>query len=173
VRWVWGIFLLAGAVFANCFVEAGQYYGVNPWLLYAIAKTESGLNPYAVEVISRKKLPLSCPYRYKRGKYYYSCFPQNYYEALRIVRIAQKHNANFSIGLMQVNKVWLKEISKYGYGIENLFNWCNNVKIGAWILARCISEYGNSWKAVDCYNKGIRGARGWSHYTILVRKNLK
>jgi len=31
-----------------CFVSAGQHYGVNPYLLYAIAKVESGLNPRAI-----------------------------------------------------------------------------------------------------------------------------
>jgi soluble lytic murein transglycosylase-like protein len=31
-----------------CWNEAAQRYGVNPQLLYAIAKTESGLNPHAL-----------------------------------------------------------------------------------------------------------------------------
>jgi len=31
-----------------CWEEAAQYYGVNPYLLYAIAKTESSLNPSAI-----------------------------------------------------------------------------------------------------------------------------
>ena len=44
---------------ANCFVEAAKYYKVNPYILWSIAKVESNLNPYAVEVISKKPLPLS------------------------------------------------------------------------------------------------------------------
>lgn len=42
-----GIFSLLFVVslsFSYCFVQAGNYYGVSPSLLYAIAKHESGLN---------------------------------------------------------------------------------------------------------------------------------
>ena len=156
---------------ANCFVEAAKYYKVNPYVLYAIAKTESNLNPYAVEVISKKPLPLSCPYKKKNGKYYYSCNNSSYEEALKVIEIAKRHKANFSVGLMQINKAWLKEIYKYGYSLESLFDWCNNVIIGAWILSQCISEFGNSWKAIDCYNKGKK-AKDWSLYTEVVCENL-
>ncbi len=34
--------------FSYCFEQAGVYYRVSPSLLYAIAKVESGLNPYAL-----------------------------------------------------------------------------------------------------------------------------
>ncbi|MGI4846678.1 MAG: lytic transglycosylase domain-containing protein [Janthinobacterium lividum] len=40
--------LLAPAKARACWDEAGAYYGVNVHLLYAIAKTESGLNPRAI-----------------------------------------------------------------------------------------------------------------------------
>lgn len=38
-----------------CWAEAGQRYGVSPQLLYAIARTESGLNPQAVNLTHRQR----------------------------------------------------------------------------------------------------------------------
>lgn len=39
--------LLTSSAFADCFVKAGQRYGIEPELLKAIATVESGLNPKA------------------------------------------------------------------------------------------------------------------------------
>ncbi len=36
-----------------CWQEIGHKYGISPYLLYAIAKTESGLNPHAVNRANR------------------------------------------------------------------------------------------------------------------------
>jgi soluble lytic murein transglycosylase-like protein len=42
------LLIFSQSVFANCWDKAGHYYHVDPWLLYAIAKVESGMNPNAV-----------------------------------------------------------------------------------------------------------------------------
>ncbi len=34
--------------YSFCFEQAGAHYGINPLLLWAIAKVESGFNPYAL-----------------------------------------------------------------------------------------------------------------------------
>jgi soluble lytic murein transglycosylase-like protein len=40
--------IMASSPAIACWAETGNKYGINPYLLYAIAKTESGLNPSAV-----------------------------------------------------------------------------------------------------------------------------
>ncbi|HID66351.1 MAG TPA: hypothetical protein EYP32_05965 [Aquificaceae bacterium] len=162
------IFLNFSLGFGNCFVEAGFYYKVNPYILFAIAKVESNLNPYAIEVISNKKLPINCSKRRKNGKYYYSCFPKSKDEALKILKLAQKEGANYSLGLGQINKIW---IERYKLNAEKLFDACYNVYWSAYILNRCYKFFGNSWKTIDCYNKGLL-ASSESEYVLKIYKEL-
>jgi len=68
---------------------ASLEYGVPYETMYAIAKVESSLNPYAVNV--------------ERKSYY----PKTEEEALRLI----KGRENYDLGLMQINSYWVK---KYG-----------------------------------------------------------
>lgn len=47
-RFIFLLLLISQSALANCWNSAGQYYHVDPWLLFAIADVESGLNPNAV-----------------------------------------------------------------------------------------------------------------------------
>lgn len=59
-------------------------------------------------------------------------------------------NGTYDFGLMQINSSWYR---KLGPGIwSTLSEPCTNVKVGAWILSKCISTYGYTWRAVGCYN---------------------
>lgn len=86
-------------------------YDVPPLLLWSIAKNESGLDPYAVNV---------------------------------------NKNGTYDYGLMQINSFWEDLIGEESWNA--LRNPCHNVKVGAWILALCIEEFGYRWKAVGCYH---------------------
>ena len=47
-RFIFLLLLISQGAFANCWNTEGEYYHVDPYLLFAIAEVESGLNPYAV-----------------------------------------------------------------------------------------------------------------------------
>lgn len=42
------LLIISQSACANCWNKAANYYHVDPWLLFAIAKVESDMNPYAV-----------------------------------------------------------------------------------------------------------------------------
>lgn len=63
--------------------------------------------------------------------------------------INRNTNGSYDYGVMQINSIWAK---KLGSTWNALTDPCTNVKIGAWILAQCIQDYGYTWRAVGCYN---------------------
>lgn len=56
---------------------------------------------------------------------------------------------SYDFGLMQINSRWKKEL---GPVWDQLRDPCTNVRVGAWILSQCVKDYGNTWRAVGCYN---------------------
>ena len=56
-------------------------------------------------------------------------------------------------GIMQINDWWLKKVLwKQGITKADLYDACYNIEIGTWILAQCIQQHGQVWRAVGCYN---------------------
>lgn len=122
--------LIPDWVSAFCFQEAGSRYHVSPWLLWSIAKVESGLDPSAIN---------------------------------------QNRNGTVDVGLMQVNSIWAEQLGKTW---DHLDDPCTNVMAGAWILNRCVQDYGYTWKAVGCYHSRTperRDAYALKIATILAR----
>ena len=70
--------------------------------------------------------------------------------------INKNKNGTYDIGLMQINSKWLPVLKRYGITEKDLYNPCQNVFVGAWVLAQCINKFGQTWKAIDCYNKGSK-----------------
>ena len=59
-------------------------------------------------------------------------------------------DGSYDFGLMQINSSWAKP-----WGLEiwiTLGDPCANVYAGAYVLADCIKQYGQTWDAVGCYN---------------------
>ena len=78
-------------------------------------------------------------------------------------------NGSYDFGLMQINSSWAKKI---GYDLwMELANPCQNVMVGAWILAGCIERHGYTWEAVGCYN--TPDPRKQVKYITKVRKALR
>ncbi|CAH0297334.1 lytic transglycosylase [bacteria symbiont BFo1 of Frankliniella occidentalis] len=63
------------------------------------------------------------------------------------------------IGLMQINSSWFPVLVKMGITRESLLsNPCQNIYVGAWILAKNIAANGVNWESVGAYNAGFRNA---------------
>lgn len=131
-----GVVLLALPARA-CWQEAGSRYQVDPSLLYAIARTESGLDPAASN---------------------------------------RNRNGSMDIGLMQINSAWLPDLARHGVSVQDLWDPCTNIHVGAWVLAQKMHRLGATWDAVGAYNatstaKRIRYA--WKVYRNLERTSTE
>ncbi|HCA7081259.1 TPA: lytic transglycosylase domain-containing protein [Citrobacter sedlakii] len=63
------------------------------------------------------------------------------------------------VGLMQINSSWFPTLASMGITRNDLLNNpCQNIYVGAWILAKNISSNGVNWESVGAYNAGFKGA---------------
>lgn len=116
---------------ADVFDAPCSRYRVPKPLVLAIAKTESGLDPWCVNVAGKDYRPGS-----RDG-------------ALAIIRQARARGLSHDIGLMQINSWWLKHL---GISPEAALEPRNNATLGVWILAKEIQRHGYNWKAVGAYH---------------------
>ena len=71
----------------------------------------------------------------------------------RAVALNRNRNGTVDIGVMQINSGWLPQLEKYGITSRHLLDPCINVHVGAWILSRNMTRFGEtSWRAVGAYN---------------------
>jgi len=81
-------------------------------------------------------------------------------------------DGNRALGLMQINTVHLPDLERAGIRRNDLFDACTSQRVGAWILARCIADFGATWKAVGCYYAGpaSRNTRAQADYVLDVQR---
>ena len=107
--------------------------------MQAIARTESGFNPYAIGVVKGSIKQ-----------------PSNLSEAVKAVEQLEKAGKNFSMGLVQINKY---NLEKYGLNFTAVFEPCKNLKAGPTILAECFDRASREpqdalQQALSCYYSG-------------------
>ena len=134
---------------------------IDPMTFQAIARTESGVNPYAIGVVSGSL---------KRQ-------PENHQEAVNAVKMLRQQGRNFSMGIVQVN---VKNMRPYGLTDDTIFDVCENLRVGGAILKDCFNRAkGDSQQrlqqALSCYYSGNfrRGFASHDNYVAQVVNNAK
>lgn len=91
---------------------------VAPETLHAIVGVESSANPFAVAVVGGV----------------IKSQPETKEDAISLIKDLEKKGANYSVGLMQINK---NNFAGHGLDIETAFDYCQNIKAGAKIFEDC------------------------------------
>jgi soluble lytic murein transglycosylase-like protein len=79
-------------------------------------------------------------------------------------------NGSYDYCHMQINSSWASEIGETAWA--SLGDPCQCTQVGAWILSRCIRDYGYTWQAVGCYHakdKNKRVSYSWKIYNVLKK----
>lgn len=127
---------------------------------YAIARSESNLNPYAIGV--------------NKGAKGLARQPRNYQEAVQAAYRLRAEGKNIDLGLAQIN---ITNFGWLGLSIEKAFNPCENLKAMQKVYLDCLNRFGGSGqgtpmqRAFSCYNTG-NASRGFRNgYVAKVTKN--
>lgn len=117
--------------FAPMFAEVAEHWQIPENWTVAIAKTESGLKPWALNIEGQ------------------SLFFDTKEEAMEAAQVAFDAGRSFDCGLMQVNSFWLK---KYDIPLEAIFDSLANIYMGGFILKEEIKRHGENEKALGAYH---------------------
>jgi len=116
---------------------------VHPTTMSAVARVESGFNPYAIGVVGGRLV------RQPTGRD----------EAIATAKALEQQGYNFSLGVSQVNR---HNLARYGLDYGTAFDGCLNLGAGAAILSDCYTratrvlktEQGALQAALSCYYSG-------------------
>lgn len=75
--------------------------------------------------------------------------------------INKNRNKTYDLGVFQINTSNLK---RFNLPYDVAFDPYYAALVAGYILNECFEQFGNSWSAIDCYNKGGRRAKNSSRY---------
>ncbi len=141
----------AEADYRPVIIKAARQWQVPPRLALAIARVESGLHPWAVNVAGR------------------GYQPESREEASLIIEEAWAAGRSFDVGLMQINSYWMR---RYGLDPQLLLEPQKNAIMGVWILSKEIERFGLTWQAVASYHTPVakNPERGKSYALTVIRQ---
>lgn len=122
---------LPATAFDRIFSEPCAQAGIPKSLALAIARQESGLHPWCVNV---------------QGKDY---VPRTYEEAVQIIQQAHSAGKSYDVGLMQINSQWTR---LWKMNPLELLDPETNIRLGLKILKEEINRHGMNWIAVGKYH---------------------
>lgn len=124
---------------AALFEKPCQELKVSEPLVRAIARIESGLNPWTLNIAGR------------------SYFFNSKEEALAKVRESWSSGRSIDVGLMQVNRWWLE---RYSISLEAALDPLANIYLGGWILKQELERHKTVRAAVGAYHSPNRRRAG-------------
>ena len=147
----------------NIWVKVGRTYGIEPTLLYSIAKVESALDRYVVALSHTKMTPEQLrnlnSFLVKNGiesRQYtqvMSIKNKSKYEASKVVHFLYTNNyPRFDMGIMQINSIHKPLLDKAKISFYDLFDPKINIQVGAYVLATCFEKHKNNKDAINAYN---------------------
>jgi len=136
--------------YEQLFVESCELWKVPLKLALAIARQESGLNPWAVNVAGQG-------YIFRTRE-----------EALRVVDAAWRAGYSFDVGLMQINSYWMR---RFRLDPHMVLEPRKNIIFGVWILSKEIERFGLTWQAVASYHTPLdrNPERGRNYAASVIR----
>lgn len=144
------VIVLRQEILAKYFEYPCEKFKIPKALAMAIARQESGMHPFAVNVAGKSLHHASAS------------------DALRTAQQAMSRGQSFDVGLMQVNSSWIR---KYNIPLHILFNPGSNVYVGCWILKQEIDRHGMTWKAIGRYHSPTDTRA--NAYAMRVKRHLK
>lgn len=175
---VFPLFLIAES--ENIWIKVGKIYGIEPRLLYSIAKVESDLDRYVVAFSFNKMSPKQVQelsafltknrIESKQHTQVIAIRSKNKYEASKVVHFLYTNNyPRFDMGIMQINSIHKPLLDRAGISFYDLFEPKINIQVGAYILATCFERHKNPKDAINAYNGKIND----NPYSAKVFKEFK